>query len=422
MAKQIMKVHDLNFSDRGESRVVEIMTYNYKDMEFAPYGDYWRQMRKIFVVQLLSTNRVKSFRSLMEEEVSNLIKNNSLKAESHMHINLGELVYSGKICKHKVAFISLFHDVTRIASGFTVDDLFPSLKFLHAITGWRHKLEMLHKEIDGIMSSILDDHRQKQAIIVSPGITGNHQYEEDFVDTLLRLQADGGLLFPFTDDNIKAVMLDIFGAGSDTASVTVEWAMSELLKNPEMMKKAQAEVRHLLNRNKKVDERELHELSYLKQVIHETLRLHPPNPLLLPRQCREICEINGYEIPEKTKVIINYMAIGRDPEYWCDAEIFKPERFEDSSISYKGTSFEYIPFGAGRRRCPGMGFGMAMVELMLSQLLYHFDWKLANGVKPEDFRHGLKFEGARTDNCNTFHAKENLKGRYLKMKQVKWMC
>ncbi|KAI3856478.1 hypothetical protein MKX03_011766 [Papaver bracteatum] len=217
MAKQIMKVHDLNFSDRGESLVVEIMTYNYKDMEFAPYGDYWRKMRKIFVVQLLSTNRVQSFRSLREEVVSNVIENISLKAESHTNINIGELVYSsmndivakavfGKTCKHKVAFISLFHDVTRIASGFTVADLFPSLKFFPDITGWRHKLEMLHKEIDGIMSSILDDHRQKQAIIVSPGITGNHQYEEDFVDTLLRLQADGGLEFPFTDDNIKAIM------------------------------------------------------------------------------------------------------------------------------------------------------------------------------------------------------------------------
>ncbi|KAI3961360.1 hypothetical protein MKW92_008401, partial [Papaver armeniacum] len=201
MAKQIMK----------------IMTYNYKDMEFAPYGDYWRRMRKIFVVQLLSSKRVQSFRSLREEEVSNLIENISLKAESNTNIvNLGELIYPvmndmvakavfGKVCKHKVAFISLFHDVTRIAGGFTVADLFPSLKFLPSITGWRHKLEMLHKEIDGIMSSILDDHRGK---IVSPGITGgNHdQYEEDFVDTLLRLQADGGLEFPFTDDNIKAIM------------------------------------------------------------------------------------------------------------------------------------------------------------------------------------------------------------------------
>ncbi|XP_026378719.1 cytochrome P450 71D10-like [Papaver somniferum] len=179
-------------------------------------------------------------------------------------------------------------------------------------------------------------------------------------------------------------MFDIFGAGSDTASVTVEWAMSELLKNPGIMKKAQAEVRHVLNKNKKVDERELHQLSYLKQVVYETLRLHPPNPFLLPRQTRERCDINGYEIPAKTKVTINYVAIGRDPEYWSDAEIFNPERFEDSSISYKRTSFEYIPFGAGRRMCPGMGFGMTMVELMLSQLLYHFDWKLANGVKPQE--------------------------------------
>jgi cytochrome P450 len=119
-------------------------------------------------------------------------------------------------------------------------------------------------------------------------------------------------------------------------------------------------------------------------VIRETLRLHPPVSLLLPRECREPCTIDGYEIPIKTKVIINVWAIGRDPAYWHDVESFIPERFDNSSIDFKGTYFEYIPFGAGRRMCPGVLFGVANVELPLARLLYQFDWKLPGWLKPED--------------------------------------
>lgn len=160
--------------------------------------------------------------------------------------------------------------------------------------------------------------------------------------------------------------------------------MCEMMKNPKLMKKAQMEVREVFNREGKVDESGIEEMKFLKLVIRETLRLHPPVPMLLPRECRETCEINGFEIPTKATLIVNAWAIGRDPEYWTEPESFIPERFLDSFIDYKGTNFEYIPFGAGRWICPGITFGMANVELPLAMLLYHFDWKLPNGKKPED--------------------------------------
>ncbi|XP_039015395.1 cytochrome P450 71D10-like [Hibiscus syriacus] len=159
--------------------------------------------------------------------------------------------------------------------------------------------------------------------------------------------------------------------------------MSGMIKNPRTLKKAQAEVRRVYERTGEVNESD-HELKYLKLVINETLRLHPPLPLLLPRENSERCEINGYEIPAKTKVIVNAWAIGRDSNYWNEANKFDPERFIDSSIDYKGINFQYIPFGGGRRICPGMSYGMAVVELTLSQLLYHFYWKLPNVMKNED--------------------------------------
>ena len=160
--------------------------------------------------------------------------------------------------------------------------------------------------------------------------------------------------------------------------------MCEMMKNPKLMKKAQMEVRAVFNREGKVDESGIEEMKFLKLVIRETLRLHPPVPMLLPRECRETCEINGFEIPTKATLIVNAWAIGRDPEYWTEPESFIPERFLDSFIDYKGTNFECIPFGAGRRICPGITFGMANLELPLAMLLYHFDWKLPNGKKPED--------------------------------------
>ena len=183
----------------------------------------------------------------------------------------------------------------------------------------------------------------------------------------------------------------MFAAGSETSSVTVEWAMLEMLKNPKVMEKAQAEVRQVFGKMGNVDETSLYRLKYLKLIIKETLRLHPPGPLLLPRQARESCVINGFHIPAKTNVLVNAWAIGRDPRYWSDAESFKPERFLESSIDFKGTNFEFIPFGAGRRMCPGITFAMADIELPLAQFLFQFDWKLPEGINHENLNMTERF-------------------------------
>ncbi|KAL6975212.1 hypothetical protein U1Q18_024007 [Sarracenia purpurea var. burkii] len=177
---------------------------------------------------------------------------------------------------------------------------------------------------------------------------------------------------------------DVLTAGSDTSSTVVEWAMSEMMKNPEIMKRAQFEVRQVFAKNGKVHELGLHELKYLNSVIKETLRLHPASPFLVPRESNDQCLINGYEIPAKTKVLVSTWAIGRDPRYWNEPDKFNPERFLDSALDFNGRDFKYIPFGAGRRMCPGIIFGLPNVELPLAQLLYHFDWKLPNGMKQEE--------------------------------------
>ncbi|KAJ7946409.1 Cytochrome P450 [Quillaja saponaria] len=245
------------------------------------------------------------------------------------------------------------------------------------MTGLKRKLKRLQKEAGKIIDTVVDEHREKAK-------HGKIE-DEDLVDVLLRVQQAGSLDIEITTNSMKAVIWDIFSAGTDTSSTIIEWAMSEMMKSPRVMKKAQAEIRQALEGKKEIHETDLAELHYLNSVIKETFRLHPPAPLLLPRENRsESCKIDGYEIPIKTKVIVNAWAIGRDPKYWHDAESFIPERFSDNTIDFKGTNFEFIPFGAGRRMCPGISFGLADNELPLASLLYYFNWELPNKMKPED--------------------------------------
>ncbi|KAK3032484.1 hypothetical protein RJ639_037297 [Escallonia herrerae] len=387
IAKEMMKTHELIFAQRPYFLAARILSYDSTNIVFAPYGEYWRQLRKICIMELLSARRVKTFRTIREDEVSNVIQ--EILAKERTTINLSKKIFSltygitaraafGKKGKDQELFLSLMEEIIKLGTGFNIADMYPSVKSLEVISGLQPRFEKIHKKVDKILDNILNEHKNRTIMA-----TGKGDSNEDLVDVLLRYQKPGNLEFPLTDSNIKAVILDIFIAGSETSSTAMGWAMSEMLKNPSVMERAQAEVREVFGKRKVVDETDLHELKFLQAVIKETLRLHPSLPLLLPRESREQCDINGYQIPAKTKVIVNAWAISRDPRYWHDAERFHPERFLDSSVDYKGTNFEYIPFGAGRRICPGIAFALANIELPLAQLLYHFEWKLPNGLKHE---------------------------------------
>lgn len=176
----------------------------------------------------------------------------------------------------------------------------------------------------------------------------------------------------------------MFIAGTDTSSATVVWIMTELMRNPRVMRRAQNEIREVVKEKEKVEESDLSKLMYLKLVVKEALRLHPPAPLLIPRETTEDCVIRRYRIPSKTRVFINAKSIGTDPKYWENPHEFRPERFLNSSIDFMGQNFEFIPFGVGRRGCPGIHFASPLIELALANLLYHFDWKLPKGMKSED--------------------------------------
>lgn len=186
--------------------------------------------------------------------------------------------------------------------------------------------------------------------------------------------------FPIQSSLTRKVLQEIFMAGSETSSSTIEWALSELLRSPEKMIKVKAELATVIGPNKKFKESDIDNLPYLQAVIKETLRLHAPIPFLIPRKALQDTEFMGYHIPKNTQLFVNAWAIGRDPECWDEPSSFKPERFIGSNVDYKGQHFELIPFGAGRRMCVGIPLADRMLHLALGSLLHEFDWELDSSV------------------------------------------
>ncbi|XP_016649690.1 PREDICTED: cytochrome P450 CYP71D312-like [Prunus mume] len=393
-AKEVLKTSEISFAQRPEVYAVEIMAYDHSSIVFAPYNEYWRQLRKISVMELLSANRVQSFRSIREEEVWNLVE---FIASSQGHtINLSDKIYTmtndvvsraafGNKCKYQHEFTLLLGEIILLAGGFNIADLYPSLTFLRSMSGMKPALMKIQKKIDKILQDIVREHKMKREAS-RKGFDRLGEDEKDLLDTLLNYEEANKHEFHLTTDQIKAVTMcsrrRSCVEGSETSATTMEWAMSELLKNPRVMEKVQSEVRQVFEGKKKIEEEDVQKLHYLKLVMKETFRLHPPGPLI-PREARERCEIGGYTIPAKAKILINAYAIGRDPKLWADPECFQPERFQGSSIDFKGNNFELLPFGAGRRICPGISFATSNIELGLAQLLYHFNWNLPNGTKLE---------------------------------------
>lgn len=187
------------------------------------------------------------------------------------------------------------------------------------------------------------------------------------LDVMQKQRKDDSL--KLTINNIKGILTNIFLGGIDTGALTMIWAMTELARNPEVMKKVQGEIRDRLGRNKeRITEEDINKVPYLNLVIKETFRLHHPVPLLLPRETMAHIKVQGYDIPPKRRILVNAWAIGRDPKLWTNPEEFNPERFINSPVDYRGQHFELLPFGSGRRICPGISMGMATVDAFLISL------------------------------------------------------
>jgi len=388
--QEVMKTHDVAFADRPLNATFSTLTFDGNDLAFAPYGERWRQLRRICVLELLSAARVRLFQRIREEEVARLAQSLSAPAAAGAAVNLTGMISRfindtfvresvGSRCEYRDEYLDALDTAMRQTAGVAVADLFPSSRLMKFLSPPPRKVLACRNRMQRILEQII--HETTEAMDGSEAAgTGT----EGLVGILLRLQKERSTPIPLDNDTIVAVMFDMFAAGSDSSSNVLNWCMTELVRTPEAMAKAQAEVRGAFKGKAAIAEDYLNGLSYLKLVIKEALRLHTPAPLLLPRVCRETCRVMGYDVPKGTVVFVNMWAICRDPEYWDDPEEFRPERFENSDLDFKGTNYEFLPFGAGRRICPGINLGVANIELALASLLYHFDWKLPDGVGPKD--------------------------------------
>ncbi|KAH6772013.1 hypothetical protein C2S51_010417 [Perilla frutescens var. frutescens] len=388
-AKEAMKTHDLALATRPELYAAKILFYNCTDMAFAPYGRHWRDVRKLCMLELLSTTRVQSYAFVREEEASRLAGRVAESCSAAVDLTkLLNLYANGVLCRivfgkdfsgggeyEKFGFKEMLDEYQELLGGFSVGDFFPSMEFLHAVTGHKARLDRAFERFDKLFCDVIEERRRSSC---------REGQNRDFVDILLELENDGDGDVPLTMDNVKAILLDMFAAGTDTSFITLDWSMTELVTHPKILKKVQSEVRNVVGGKKFVSENDLPHLHYMKAVIKEVYRLHPPAPVLLPRESMAEIAINGHMIPAKTRIFINAWAIGRDTESWKNPEEFELERFLNSDIDFKGQDFELIPFGAGRRSCPAITFGSATVEIGLAQLLHSFDWELPPGIQSDD--------------------------------------
>ncbi|XP_020973352.1 cytochrome P450 71A1 [Arachis ipaensis] len=390
VAEEIIKKHDVAFSNKPQTTSGKIILYGCSDVVFAPYGEEWRQKRKICVLELLSLKRVKSFKYIREEEVMELV--DIIRARKGFSINISELIIatSNNIVSRCVlgqkydnpdgnsSFGELGRKMMRELAAFSVGDFFPLLGWLDFLTGQIQEFKATFHALDCFYDKVLEEHRRMIK-------KGNDDDKKDFVDLLLQVQEDGVHHdFHLSNDNLKAILMDVFAGGGDTTSTLLEWTFAELIKNPKIMKKVQEEVRNVVGYKQKIDENDVNKMEYMKCVMKEILRLHPPAPLLIPRETLSDVKLKGYDIPSKTKVYLNAWTIQRDPEIWNNPEEFIPERFEKSQIDFMGQHLELIPFGFGRRGCAGISFAIASTEHILANLLYWFDWKLPNNNDDDD--------------------------------------
>ncbi|EOY22275.1 Cytochrome P450 [Theobroma cacao] len=388
IAREIMMAHDA-FTERPRIRVADTLFCGCTDIAFCPYGDYWRQAKKICVLELLTQRRVRMFQLVREQEVSRMVENIRQSCHSGSSIGLCEMfeTIANNIISRSVlgrvyeredgnkSFGELSRRAMDLLGSFCFRDFFPSLGWMDVLTGLTAKLERISSELHTFLDQVIEEH----LVLMNDDDKSDNK---DFVDILLHLQQDGMLDIGLTQENLKAIVLDMFMGGTDNIAATMVWAMAELVKNPSIMKKAQEEVRRVVGRNSSVTETDINETDYLKCVVKETLRLHAP--VMVSRQNPTGTKLQGYDIPPKTIVLVNTWAIQRDPELWDKPEEFIPERFLNSSVDFKGQYSQFTPFGAGRRGCPGISFAVAGAEYVLANLLYWFDWKLPDSQSCED--------------------------------------
>ncbi|GMI64961.1 cytochrome P450, family 82, subfamily C, polypeptide 4 [Hibiscus trionum] len=387
-AKECLTINDKAFASRPSTLAMELLSYDHAMFGFAPYGNQWRQLRKITTIELLSSYRLDQLRHVRESEIKTSLKElygvwdekkdvlvdmkkwfESTALNVILRMIVGKRIPSsgkdGESEKWKKALKEFFE----LSGKFVISDALPYLRWLD-IGGDERLIKKVRKELDQVAQGWLQDHKRKRSSSDSSNNTN-----QDFMDVMLSIAAETEK--HDVDTINKATCLAMILAASDTTMVTLTWALSLLLNNRDELRRLQQELDVHVGKDRLVEETDIKNLVYLKAVIKETLRLYPAGPLTVPHESMEDCTVSGYHIPAGTRLFVNLSKIHRDPRVWSDPCEFRPQRFltTHKDIDFKGQNFELIPFSSGRRMCPGVTFAVQVLELVLASVLQGFELK-----------------------------------------------
>ncbi|CAN6288550.1 unnamed protein product [Urochloa humidicola] len=392
VAREFLQKRDAAFATR---HVPDAFANHAKDsVAWLPVSPRWRALKKMMVTELFVPRRLDALRHLRRDKVQELVDHVGRLSRDNVPVDVGSVAFTTAL--NLISCTVFSRDLTSLddhgesnefrevvlqimeAAGCTnFSDFFPAFAGAD-LQGCRRRAAKVFARLHRVFDSEI---YQRQH-----GREASEPRRNDFLDLLLDAgEGDNDATAMLNHDTLRTMLTDIFSAGSDTSSSTVEWAMTELLRNPESLTKVCNELAVVIGPGRNVEESEIGRLPYLQAVVKETLRLHPPAPFLVPRQAEMTTKILGYTIPKGSQVLINVWAMGRDANIWSEPEKFMPERFLDRVVDFKGGDFELIPFGAGCRICPGMPLAIRMVHLVLASLLNQFIWRLpieveTNGV------------------------------------------
>ncbi|KAK9067775.1 hypothetical protein SSX86_011886 [Deinandra increscens subsp. villosa] len=383
-AKEFLKTYENVYSDRPQNSAVVYITYGSQDFAFAPFGAHWKGLKKIVMSQLLNGAQTDLLLPDRRDEIKRFVKSLSESAKNGKPVSLiSELVkvtnnlitrtVLGQRCSEKDGDADdirrLVFEINEVIGTFNLSDNISLFKRLD-LQGFGKRVKDIHARFDVLIERIIDEHEEARK-------QGKQPERKDLLNILLDIQEDEGAEMQLSRINVKAFVMNIFVAGTDNSANTTEWALAELINHPKVLKKAREEIDHVVGKNRLLVESDIPNLPYLQAIMKETLRLHPPVPLI-PRKSTEDRIVAGYDIPAKTTVFINVWSIGRDPNYWENPLEFRPERFLDNPLDVRGQHYEFLPFGSGRRMCPAISLGLQMVHSMLGVMIQCFDWKDEN--------------------------------------------
>ncbi|KAF7011923.1 hypothetical protein CFC21_026170 [Triticum aestivum] len=380
MARVFLQRHDSAFAARSVPDATG--EHAAGSVAWLPPAPRWRALRKMMATELFAPHRLDALRHLRSEKVRDLVDHVARLAREGAPVNVGRVafttslnllsrtIFSADLTSlddrgRSEEFQQVVTAIMQALGSPNVSDFFPLLAPAD-LQGTRRRLARLFARLHAVFDAEVDGRLR--------GRDAGQPRKNDFLDALLDVAAreDGKDLLD--RQTLRSLFTDLFSAGSDTSSSTVEWAMTELLQNPASMSSACNELAEVIGSKRNIEEDDIVRLPYLQAVIKETFRLHPPGPFLLPRKPERTLKIAGYTIPKDSRVFINVWAIGRDKDVWTEPEKFMPERFLGSTVDFRGADFELLPFGAGRRICPGMPLAIRMVHLVLASLLNQFKW------------------------------------------------